>query len=131
MNKHQQKGITLIGAIFIMVIIGMLGQSLISITSSQRQTSLLALQSARAYQAANAGIEWAIAQAVTNNSCAASTAITLPNSNFTVTVQCTNQGNFTEDDETTTIFALESTSEFNSFGSADYVSRTIQTTINR
>ena len=55
---NNQKGITLIGAIFVLVIVSLLGQYLVSISSVQRQTSLLALQSSRAYQAANAGIEW-------------------------------------------------------------------------
>ncbi len=127
MNK--QRGMTLVGAIFILVIIGLLGQFLVNISSTQRQTSLLAIQSARAYQAANAGIEWGIAQIVLNDTCSASTLLTLPGSTFDVTVICDHQGSYTEDITVTHIYQLTSKSEYNLFGSADYVSRTITATI--
>jgi len=130
-TRKNQQGITLIGAIFIMVVIGMLGQFLVNITASQRQTTLMALQSARAYQAANAGVELAIAQVVNNNNCVPSTTFIPPNSFFNVNVTCQNSGTFTEDTKLTTVFQIRSQSEFNSFGEANYVSRTVEATIQR
>lgn len=125
----KQQGMTLIGAIFILVIVGLLGQFLVTISNTQRQTSLMAIQSARAYQSANAGIEWAIAQIVHHDSCAASTALTLPNTIFDVTVSCQQQGSYIEDVTETRIYQLSSKSEYRQFGEPDYVSRTIEATI--
>lgn len=125
----KQQGMTLIGAIFILVIVGLLGQFLVTISSTQRQTSLMAIQSARAYHSANAGIEWAIAQIVHHDSCVASTSLTLPNSAFDVTVLCQQQGSYIEDVTETHIYQLTSKSEYRQFGEADYVSRTIEATI--
>lgn len=122
----RQQGMTLIGAIFILVIVALIGQYLVNVTSTQRQTGLLAIQSAHAYQAANAGLEWGIAQVVNSNNCPASTAITLPNSNFTVTVTCTANGSFTENVSLTNIFLIESQSQYGTFGNPDYVSRHLE-----
>lgn len=127
----RQQGMTLIGAIFILVIVALIGQYLVNVTSTQRQTGLLAIQSARAYQAANAGLEWGIAEVVLNNNCPASTALSLPNSNFTVTVTCNTNGTFTENVSTTNIFLIQSQSEYGSFGSPDYVARNLEVKILR
>ncbi|MBL4705966.1 MAG: hypothetical protein JKY54_15685 [Flavobacteriales bacterium] len=127
MNK--QKGITLIGAIFVLVIVSLLGQYLVNITGVQRQTSLLALQSARAYQAANAGIEWGIERIINSASCVASTTLTPNIANFTTTVSCNTVGTYNEDGTVFTIFRITSESEYGSYGQIDYVSREIETII--
>jgi MSHA biogenesis protein MshP len=126
MIKHQQKGMTLIGAIFILVIVSLLGQFLINITSVQRQTSILALQSARAYQTANAGLEWGIAQVVASNNCAGNTTLAPAINNFTTTVTCSAHGNFTENAQTVNVFLITSQSGYGNFGDPDYVSRTLE-----
>jgi len=125
-----QQGITLIGAIFVLIIASLLGQYLINIAGVQRQTSLLSLQSARAYQAANAGIEWSIAKTIVSNSCPSSAPTNfsgLPR--FTVTMSCTNLGVFDENGISSTIYKLSSTSKFGLYGDIDYVSRHLQVII--
>ena len=125
-----QKGITLIGAIFVLVIVSLLGQYLVNITGVQRQISLLTLQSTRAFHAANAGIEWGIDSIINGGgSCSASTALSPNISNFTTTVSCTELGNYSEDTETITIFRISSLSEYGSYGQIDYVSRELETII--
>lgn len=126
----KQQGMALIGAIFILVIVAMLGQYLINISGLQRQSSLLALQAARAYQTANTGIEWGIAQAI-NGSCAASTLLTIPNNNFTTTVACTNKGTFTENITAINVFLIESQSQYGVLGNPDFVSRRLEVKIQR
>jgi len=121
----KQSGFSLIAAIFILIIISLLGQYLVSITGVQRQTSLLALQTARAYQAANAGIEWGVAQ-VLNGSCIASTEISPALGNFVTTVDCIKEGDFDENGNIRMIYRLTSQSEFGAYGSVDYVSRRLQ-----
>ena len=132
MMGQQQKGMTLIGAMFILVIVSLLGQFLVNISSVQRQTSILALQSARAYHTANAGLEWGIAQVVVSNNCVANTtlapAITIVSAinNFTTTVTCSEHGNFTENTQTMNVFLITSQSGYGNFGEPDYVSRTLE-----
>ena len=58
MNK--QAGFTLVTAIFIVVILALLGGYMVSLSGVQRMTTVHALQGAKAYQAARAGIEWAL-----------------------------------------------------------------------
>jgi MSHA biogenesis protein MshP len=127
----QQRGMTLIGAIFMLVIIAMLGQYLVNISGMQRQSNLLALQAARAYQTANAGIEWGAAQAIAGN-CAANTLINIPNNNFTTNVDCTNISSYIEDiGPEVNVFLIQSQSEYGLPGNPDYVSRRIEATIQR
>lgn len=130
MNK--QRGITLIGAIFVLVIVSLLGQYLVSISSVQRQTSLLSLQSARAYQAASAGIEWNIAKVIASNSCPASPPTSFTGlSGFTITSDCNNLGGFDENGIITTVYQLTVKSQFGSYGQADYVSRKLEVIFNQ
>jgi MSHA biogenesis protein MshP len=124
-----QKGITLVGAIFVLIIVSLLGQYLIKITGVQRQTSIMTLQSARAYQAASAGIEWGIFRVVNDASCVGSTELTPNIGNFTTTVLCNTVGTYNEDGTEVTIFQITAESEYGSYGQIDYVSRELETII--
>lgn len=128
---RRQKGITLIGAIFVLVIVSMLGIFLVNITNSQRQSVLMNLQSARAYQAANAGIEWGISRLINASSCAASTELANTINNFTVTVTCTelNPGGYNEAGETINIYRVSSLSEYGVYTQSNYISRQLETII--
>ncbi len=123
---NNQSGITLVGAIFVLVIVSLLGQYLINITGVQRQTSLLALQSARAFQAAQTGIEWGSERVINSNSCAENTTLSPNISNFTTTVTCTQIGSYTEDIDTITVYKISALSEYGSYGQIGYVSREIE-----
>ncbi len=62
-NIHvNQRGFTLVQAIFVLVVLGMLGTYMVTLLGVQQSTSTLAVQQARAYQAARAGVEWAAAR---------------------------------------------------------------------
>ncbi|PHS22880.1 MAG: pilus assembly protein MshP [Methylophaga sp.] len=127
---NNQSGITLIGAIFVLVIVSLLGQYLVNIASVQQRTTVLALQSARAYQTANAGIEWGISRIINNGGSCVTNTILSPNiNNFTVTVSCQLLGSYSEDTITQNVYQITAKSEFSSYGNPDYISRTMQTTI--
>ena len=125
----MQKGITLIGAIFVLIIVSLLGTYLVNIYGVQQKTSVLALQTARAYQTANAGIEWGIDRIVNSNSCNANISLTPTINNFTVTVTCQLLGNYSENTTTKNVYLITANSQFSSYGNPDYISRTMQTTI--
>jgi len=56
------RGFAILSAIFILVVLAMLGAFIMNISSSQQIGSALDVQGVRAYQAARAGIEWGVYQ---------------------------------------------------------------------
>jgi MSHA biogenesis protein MshP len=86
----------------------------------------MALQSARAYQAANAGIEWGVERVVNATSCATSTTLSPNINNFTVQVSCSLLGNYSEGLNTVNVYQITAQSEYGSYGDPGYVSRTMQ-----
>ena len=108
----------------------------INIAGVQRQTSLLKLQTARAYQAANTGIEWALAR---DNIFCTDPVLPITLNKFTVTVTSTlddsdhdNSNGITPYNENgidITICHINSKAEYGNYGQTDYVSRTIEVTI--
>lgn len=59
MRKSLQRGFSLVSAIFLLVVVAALGAFAVTISTTQHQSEAMEVMSARAYQAALAGIEWA------------------------------------------------------------------------
>ncbi|MES2739871.1 MAG: agglutinin biogenesis protein MshP [Pseudomonadota bacterium] len=59
-RRRCARGVSLVTAIFILVVLAGLGVAMMSIATSQQASSALDVQGARAYQAARAGIEWGL-----------------------------------------------------------------------
>ena len=135
--KKRQHGFSMVTAIFLLVVLAGLGAAMVTLSTSQNQSSALDVMGSRAYQAARAGIEWAAYQVINNSSCPPLT--TLNNlggtlSPFAVTVRCT-----------TTAILGDSISTFYSVSAvactaatcpvaptdADYVERSISTKFGR
>ena len=89
-TQHKnQLGFGAIAAIVILVILAVLAGAIISISTSQQTTSAQDVMSSRAWQAARAGNEWGLYQALRNNSCSASSPLDLSSeTGFYVTVYC-------------------------------------------
>jgi len=117
---RNERGFSIITAIFLITVLATLAVFSISMMRVQSATSAYDIQGARAYQAAQAGIEWGAFQVlrVTPPLCAPGTPNTssfaaLPVglsslSAFTITVNCT-ATEYTEADVTITIYQLTST----------------------
>jgi MSHA biogenesis protein MshP len=94
--RGRSAGVGLVTAIFLLVVMAGLGVAMVTIFTSQQQSSTLDVQGARAYQAARAGIEWGLFQQTRNNRCDNSTTFALPDSaslaGFSVTVTCAKVG---------------------------------------
>ena len=87
-----QRGVSLITAIFLLVVLAGLAAAMVNVSIMQNTSSAMDVQGARAYQAARAGIEWGVYQQLKNTACVASTSFVPPAptmSAFTVTVGCT------------------------------------------
>ncbi len=135
---NRQRGFTLVTAIFVIVILATLVGYMVSLSGTQRATSLLALQGTRAYEGARSGIEWGVQQAFTTpgTMCSAapgstptSFALSGPGlTGFRVTVTC----DFTTHTEKSTllsVYHLNSLAEYGTYGSPDYVSRQLEATV--
>jgi Tfp pilus assembly protein PilX len=87
----RAEGVSLVTAIFLVVILSGLAGAIMSLYISQQTSSALDVQGARAYQAARAGVEWGLFQQLQNNNCFP-TSIVTPGAqtlgSFTVTVTC-------------------------------------------
>src|SRR5918911_3582142 len=59
MCRKAQSGFSLIAAIFLLVVLALMGTFIVSITGMQSASGQLDLSGVRAYQAARAGTEWA------------------------------------------------------------------------
>jgi MSHA biogenesis protein MshP len=58
-GKLAQGGFSLVSAIFLLVILAGLGAGMVTFSTAQNRSLQIDVMGARAYQAANAGIEWA------------------------------------------------------------------------
>ncbi len=135
---HSQRGFTLVTAIFIIVILATLVGYMVSLSGTQRATSLLALQGTRAYEGARSGIEWGIQQAFTTpgTMCSAAPGSTQKNfalsgpglTGFSVTVTC-DFTTHTEKSTTVSVYHLVALAEYGAYGSPDYVSRQLEATV--
>lgn len=92
------KGFSVISAIFLLVVLAALGVAIVNVSTVQHKSSAFDVQGARAYQAARAGVEWALYKSLrTVGYCtgptATATSFPMPSgttlSEFTVTVTCT------------------------------------------
>ncbi|UCH48387.1 MAG: agglutinin biogenesis protein MshP [Betaproteobacteria bacterium] len=90
MFREGQRGVGLVAAVFLLIVIAGLIAFLLRMSGLQHSTGALDVQGARAFQSARAGIEWGVYRALRDNSCAASASFGLAGdlSDFTVTVQC-------------------------------------------
>lgn len=91
------RGFTMVSALFILVVLSLLGAALARMSQRQHLDSALDLQEAQAYQAAQAGLEWAAWQVLRNPAppaaapgCFGTTHFSPGGTlaGFTVTVQC-------------------------------------------
>lgn len=140
-SVQRQRGFSLVAAIFLIVVLAALGAYLVTIGSVQHTTVAFGIQGARAYQAAQTGIEWGTYRALDAGASAATcgaapstpitSAFTLTNgalNQFRLTVTC----QYTAHQERSTtynVFVITSLAEFGAFGGLDYVSRTIRATV--
>lgn len=91
---RRQRGLGLVTAIFLVVVIAGLAAALVTVFTGQQASSQLDQQGTRAYQAARAGIEWGLFRArMTPANCASTSSFALPAASmlngFSVTVTCT------------------------------------------
>jgi len=135
MTRRQvkpQQGFAIISAVFLIVILSLLGAMMVSMSTSQQVGSARDLLGSRAYFAAKTGIEWGAYQVLQAGACNASTtlpALSGSAANFTVTVTCTRTGPFDEAGTTVNVYQINSTASTGTLGAADYAERQLQAVV--
>jgi len=130
MNK--QAGFSIVMAIFILVVLSLLGGYMVKLSGVQHATSVFSIQGARAYQSARAGVGWAIARVSAGGVCSDVTSaspLTFTDINgFSVSLACSSQS-FSEGTDNPVIYKITALSEFGVYSSANYISRRIEVSI--
>jgi MSHA biogenesis protein MshP len=140
MNK--QAGFSMVMVIFILVVLGLLGGYMVRLSGVQHATSTYAIQGARAYQAARAGIGWGLYRLTIKDSCVSSSVITLPDINgFSVNISCSdqsttyNEGDLNRDKDLTNddfyIYLIQSAATYGSFSDSNFIHRKLEVTVKK
>jgi len=129
----KQKGFSIVMAIFILVVMGLLGGYMVKLSGVQHATSTFAIQGARAYQSARAGVGWSISRIVTDGgNCANITSVSPLSladiSGFSVSLECTSQA-FSEGTDASVVYKITALSAFGAYNSANYISRKIEVSL--
>jgi MSHA biogenesis protein MshP len=150
---RSQHGFSIVTAIFLIVVLALLGVFIVSVTGLQQSSQQVDLQGVRAYQAARAGIEWAAFQVLDpNNTQNAADCTSGPGSTpimpacpaspttlsalagslgpFAVTVTCAATAT-TEGNRQIRVFAITSTATTGTAGIPGYVNRQLQATLSK
>ncbi len=123
-NPAKQRGVSLVSAVFLIVVLASLGTFAVRLTAVQQQTAGAAVRATQAMLAAQTGIDWAAHRALIGGSCAsASLALTEGGANgFSVSVTCT-QTAHVEAGTTINVYRIEALAQSGVYGGPDYVSR--------
>lgn len=117
-------GFTLVSAIFLMVVLVVLGASVVTLSAVQHSTTAVRIQSVRATFAARAGLEWAIRRIGAGAGC--SDAFSL--GSIDVVVACSSV-NHTLNAGSRAYVVATATATSGAWGGTDYVSRQLQTKV--
>jgi MSHA biogenesis protein MshP len=130
--KKLQAGFSIVMAIFILVVLSLLGGYMVKLSGVQHATSTYVIQGARAYQSAKAGIGWAISRISAGGVCSDITSASPLNftdiNGFSVSLSCSSQP-YTETTSNYFVYKVTSLSEFGAYNSANYISRKIEVSI--
>jgi MSHA biogenesis protein MshP len=129
MRPDRQKGFSLVAAVFLLVVLALMGALIAKVSGMQQAGGQLDLLGVRAYQSARAGMEWAAHQVVDPGNTlnpATCSPVVMPScpasptnlpalggalSGFTVTVECTMEAgwNTTESNRNVRVFKVVAT----------------------
>lgn len=133
-----QRGFAAIAAIFLVVVLAALGAFMLTFSNTQQLTSAQDMQGSRAYWAARAGLEWAVAGVLATApvspavlplaTCPVLVAPTAVEG-FSLTIGCTPQS-YSEAGVTRTIFYLTSTAKVGGIpGNVGYIERSVSVSL--
>ena len=129
---RREDGFSLVLAIFILVVLAVLGVYMVTLSGVQAFTPAFAIQGAQAYQAADSGIEWGIYEATTPpGACGSfppSAGKDLTVGAFKVHVTCSATP-FSEGGDNFNSYEITALAETGTYGQPDYISRQVDTKV--
>lgn len=133
-SNHMQQGFSLVSAIFLLVVLAALGAFMLTFSNTQHITSAQDIQGSRAYWAARAGLELAIASAPAT--CPAANTITNMTANIdTFSVQVSTSCNpYTEAAATANVHIFQFTSTASNavnIGSLGFIERSLSAAVEK
>lgn len=90
--RKRQRGFGIAAAIFILLVLAVLGAFIVSVSTTQHTAAALDIQGTEAYRSARSGIEWGVFRVITDTACFVSPNNIGAVSGMTVTVQCASTG---------------------------------------
>lgn len=128
-RERRQHGTVLVAAIFLIIVLALLGAAVAMLSKVQADTGLKTQLAANAYFGAKAGLEWGIQRAIAGSSCAASTPFALTQgalNGVAVTVACTSaaQGSATD-----LVYYITSIATVGTLGGVNYAERRLEATV--
>lgn len=127
-HRTQAGGFAAIAAMFLLVVLAGLGAFMVSFSNAQQLSAAQDIQGTRAYWAARAGLDWAIAAVVANPSACPLSPPTSANtgSSFSLTLVCTPYS-YLEGGATVQIYVFESRASTSplAIGSLGFVERSL------
>lgn len=130
-SRRHVRGFSLVAAVFVIVVLSAIGAFMVTIGEVQRQSPIAALQGARAYQAAQAGIEWGVFNALQPSPvCTASSfsPAVAGLQGFNVAVTCSATA-YLEGASNYSVYVIGSRATYGTFGGLDFYSRNLQVTV--
>lgn len=132
--RGRQDGFGLVAAMFVIIVIALVIAAMVRLSTNQHGTNSLALQQARAYQAARAGLDWGISRAFNAGLCSNS-AVDMAGgglSDFTVSLTCSSTSYTDDDGSALTLFQLTAQAQNGTAGSRpDYAYRRLTAVVER
>lgn len=91
---RRSRGVSLITAVFLLVVLSGLGVAIVTVSTAAQQSSAIDLSGTRAYEAARSGVEYGLYRFAIDGTCA-NNSFTAPGAlaSLTVTVQCAQSSN--------------------------------------
>lgn len=136
-HRSTQHGFAAIAAIFLVLVLAAFGAFMVSFSNTQQLNSAQDVQGSRAYWAARAGLEWAVASAPAGATACWSTTPPASVDGFALAVSCA-VASYTDriangDIGTVYVFQLTSSAHpaGSSVGSVGYVERSVSTSLER
>ncbi len=123
----KQRGIGLVGTIFILVVLSSLAAYMVRFSTVQHITTAMSIQSARAWYAAVSGLEWAVYR-IRNGGCPAVPS-TVDVDGFSVRVEQCDPAVVSEGAGSYRLYRVAVNASRGSLGNPDYVSRDIMAVV--
>jgi MSHA biogenesis protein MshP len=143
---RKNRGFTIVSAIFLLVIMAVLGAAIVTVSTSTSIKAAEDYQGSSAYHAARAGAEWGVYKVMAPSTlsttdpsspgCTGFGALPATVNGFSVSVSCVvypaaAPNYYTEADRRISVFEITSTASSGTAGQLDYIERVVKVTVSR